>query len=180
MTEKHLAQINVARARFDLDAPEMADFVGALDKINALAESQDGFVWRLQDEAGDATAFRIWDDPRVIVNMSVWRSIEALAHFAYETAHVRIFARREKWFAPLGRAHMALWWIDAGTTPTVEDAQARLDALEANGPSPEAFTFGSAFSPEGVPVAPSKLACQADAGFAQRRILSESRRTSGL
>lgn len=152
MTEKHLAIVNVARARFEVDAPEMADFVGALDRINALGEKTDGFVWRLQGANGNATEFQMWGDPRIIINLGVWRSIETLAHFTYETAHVRVFARREKWFEPFGRPSMALWWIPAGTQPTVQEAQDRLDALAAHGPTPETFNFATAFDADGAPV----------------------------
>jgi hypothetical protein len=39
MSSYHLAQLNVARLLAPLDSPVLVDFVGNLDRINALAES---------------------------------------------------------------------------------------------------------------------------------------------
>lgn len=152
MADMHLAQVNVARALYPIDTPQMSGFVGALDRMNALADAHEGFVWRWPGDADTAAPFHMWGDPRIIINMSVWRSIETLGRYAYETAHVKVFERREKWFEPLGRPALALWWIDVGTTPTVNEAQARLDALAANGPTAETFNFGSAFAADGTPI----------------------------
>ena len=82
----HLAQCNVARLTAPIDAPEIADFVAALDPINALAESSPGFVWRLQDDSGNATAMHAGDDEMLIVNMSVWESLEALSDFTFRSS----------------------------------------------------------------------------------------------
>jgi hypothetical protein len=65
---------NVARLVAPLDSPEMAEFVAQLAPVNALADRSPGFVWRLQTEAGDSTAIRAFDDPLILVNMSVWES----------------------------------------------------------------------------------------------------------
>ena len=51
----HLAQVNVANAIDDLESARLADFVGALDRVNAVAERSPGFVWRLKDDTGNAT-----------------------------------------------------------------------------------------------------------------------------
>ncbi len=143
----HLAQINIARARGPMDGPVMAEFVAALDEINALAEASPGFVWRLKDESGNATALRAFPDPQMLVNMSVWADIAALQHYVYRTMHGRFFARRQEWFEQLEHAHMALWWIPAGHVPTTDEAKQRLDLLEQNGPGPAAFTFRQSFPP---------------------------------
>ena len=66
----HLAQINMARAHALLTVPLLAPFVAPLDEINALADQSPGFVWRLQDETGNATDIQVEDDPLLIVNMS--------------------------------------------------------------------------------------------------------------
>lgn len=65
-----LAQINIGRMVAPIDSPVVAGFVNKLERINALAESAPGFVWRLQSDAGDATEFRIFDED-TLVNMSV-------------------------------------------------------------------------------------------------------------
>ena len=67
----HIAQINVARMRFSIDDPGMADFVAQLDAVNGLADRSPGFVWRLQGEAGDATTIQALDDANILINMSV-------------------------------------------------------------------------------------------------------------
>jgi heme-degrading monooxygenase HmoA len=143
----HLAQLNIGRLVAPLDAPEIADFVAALDTINALADAAPGFVWRFQTEAGDATALRPYDDDRMIVNFSVWESMEALHQYVYRTAHAEVMARRREWFERLADAFMVLWWVPAGHQPSTEEAVARLDHLRAHGPSAHAFTFKQPFAP---------------------------------
>src|ERR687885_807813 len=94
----HLAQVNVATARAPLDSPQLADFVAALQPINALADHSPGFVWRLQTEEGDATSIRPYDDERIMVNLSVWESLEALRTFVYASRHLDVMRRRREWF----------------------------------------------------------------------------------
>ena len=148
-----LAQVNIARALAPLDSPQLADFVDNLDRINAVADRAPGFVWRLQDESGNATDIQIDDDPLLIVNLSVWQSQQALEDFAYRTAHKKIFERRQAWFeAPKG-PHLALWWVPAGHRPDVAEAMAKLALLAEQGPSPEAFTFKQAYPAPGASVA---------------------------
>src|SRR2546425_13362256 len=109
MTMLHLAQLNIGRIRYPLDDPRMADFVNNLDRVNAIAEHTPGFVWRLQDDSGNATAIHAFDDPRMLLNMSVWESVEALERFVWQTVHKRIYGRRTEWFEPLDRPHFVLW-----------------------------------------------------------------------
>ena len=160
MTDYHLAQLNVGRTRVALDDPVMAEFVTNLDRINALAEASPGFVWRLQDDSGNATGISVSDDPHFIVNLSVWDSIDALFEFVYRTGHSEFLARRKEWFEPFGRPYVVLWWIPAGTTPSIEEALRRLDLLAERGPGPEAFTFKKRFGP---PSAASDAVESADA-----------------
>lgn len=143
----HLAQLNIAHARGPMDGPVMAEFAAALDEINALAEASPGFVWRLKDDTGNATAMRPFPDPQMLVNMSVWADLAALQQYVYRSLHGKFFARRQQWFEKLDRPHLVLWWIPAGHHPTVEEAKSRLDRLEAEGPTPAAFTFRQAFPP---------------------------------
>ena len=140
-----LAQVNVARLRAPLGSPELADFVAALDPINALADRAPGFVWRLQTEDGDATAIRIFDDERIIVNLSVWETVEALQAFVYGSRHAGVMRHRREWFQRLGEAHLALWWLPAGEAPTVLQARQRLEQLQLRHASPYAFTLQERF-----------------------------------
>ncbi|MBA4011995.1 MAG: DUF3291 domain-containing protein [Phenylobacterium sp.] len=140
MSGYHLAQINVARLKAPIDAPETADFKNNLDRINALAESSPGFVWRLTGDGNDATDLVAFDDPLIITNLSVWESPAALGAFVYRSGHVEIMRRRAEWFHEI-EAYMALWWVPVGHAPTLAEAVARLELLRANGPGPDAFTF---------------------------------------
>jgi hypothetical protein len=146
MPEVQLAQLNIARLAAPIDSPQLADFVANLERINALAESSAGFVWRLQTEEGDATAIRHFGDD-VVVNMSVWEDVESLRSYVYETAHVEILRRRREWFEKSLESHLVLWWVPEGHIPTLHEAEQRLHSLQRQGPGPEAFTFREAFPP---------------------------------
>jgi hypothetical protein len=135
-----LAQLNVARLREPLDSPTLAPFVAALDAVNAVADRWPGFVWRLQDEGGNATAIRPWGDD-VIVNLSVWESVEALRSYVYAAEHAAVLRRRREWFVPYDGPHLVLWWVPAGHRPDLAEAGARLSRLAAAGPGPDAFTL---------------------------------------
>lgn len=144
--KKHLAQLNIARMQSNsINDPLMADFVAQLDTINSLAENSNGFVWRLKDEEGNATNIHPFDDDRIIVNMSVWESIEDLTKYAYKSAHAVVMKDRSKWFEKFERPSMVLWYIDEGHTPTVQEARERLEFLQENGASEYAFDFKSRF-----------------------------------
>jgi hypothetical protein len=145
MSKYQLAEINVAELKAPLDSPELKDFVDNLDRINALAESSPGFVWRLVGEGNDATSLRPLGD-NVIINLSVWRDVDALRDFAYKSAHVEILRRKHEWFTRMANAYMALWWVPEGHEPTAAEAVARLEHLRQHGPTADAFTFGEAFS----------------------------------
>src|SRR5207344_177422 len=100
-----------------------------------------GYVWRLQSDGGDATDIQVFDDPLIIVNLTVWESLEALKAFAYRGIHRDFFRRRGEWFVD-GASRTALWWVPAGVLPTTDDAKRRLDFIEVFGSSPYAFTMG--------------------------------------
>ncbi|MBS0580591.1 MAG: DUF3291 domain-containing protein [Proteobacteria bacterium] len=147
----HLAQINVGRLTAPPGDPRTADFFGALDRINALADASPGFVWRLQDESGNATAIHPAADPLFAVNMSVWESAAALFEFVYRSAHTPVMARRREFFQRFEGHYQALWWVPAGYRPTVDEGLARLWRLEKFGPTCDAFTFKSSFPPPDQP-----------------------------
>lgn len=152
MSRYQLAQINIARLKAPLDSPELKDFVDNLDRINALAESSPGFVWRLTGEGNDATSLRPFGED-VIVNMSVWRDADALRQYVYQSPHTAIMKRRREWFARMAEAYYCLWWVPAGHQPTPAEAAQRLEMLRRQGPTPESFHFGEAFSAPDAAVA---------------------------
>jgi Domain of unknown function (DUF3291) len=143
----HIAQVNIAHMRGSLDDPIMAEFVSFLDEINVLADRSPGFVWRLQNEAGNATYLRPYADDRILFNLSVWQSIEQLKEYVYKSAHGDVMRRRREWFEKFDGMYMALWWVKAGHIPTVEEAKQRLDYLREHGESVQAFTFKNIFPP---------------------------------
>ena len=143
----HLAQVNIGRIRAPLTSPELADFMAGLDPLNALADRSPGFVWRLQTDEGNATAVHAFDDDRLLLNMSVWRSLEDLRNYVYRSEHVDILRRRLDFFERMQEAYLALWWLPAGRLPTIEEAVWRIELLRSQGPTAEAFTFRSPFGP---------------------------------
>jgi len=116
----HLAQVNIARLLAPIDAPQMRDFVALLDEINALADESPGFVWRLKGAEGNATYLRPYVDDRILFNMSVWTSIEALRTYTFGSAHAGVLRRRSEWFSRFEKPNVALWWLPAGSVPSVE------------------------------------------------------------
>jgi hypothetical protein len=143
----HLAQVNIATPREPLDSPLLSEFVAQLAPVNEAADAAAGFVWRLQTDEGDATGIAAFGDDRLIVNMSVWESLETLRAFVFSSrGHLDVLRHRREWFERLGEAHLVLWWVRAGHLPGVEEAEQRLDLLRALGPSPAAFTFREHFA----------------------------------
>ncbi|MEW6498053.1 MAG: DUF3291 domain-containing protein [Cyanobacteriota bacterium] len=144
----HLAQINISRMLAPITDPLMADFVAQLQIINAIADASPGFVWRLQSEDnGNATSIRAYEDERILVNFSVWESIEALSHYVYSSQHGAVMRSRRRWFEKSDQPNLALWWIEAGHIPTIEEAKERLEHLRDCGSTSYAFSFAKPFSP---------------------------------
>lgn len=144
----HIAQVNIARMKAPLESPVMAGFVSRLDEINALADGSPGFVWRLQTDEGNATYLRPYEDERILFNLSVWESVEALKAYVYRTAHAELLRDRRSWFEQFDSAQLALWWVPAGHIPGIDEAKKRLAHMEQHGPSQFAFTFKSLYTPD--------------------------------
>ena len=140
---QHLAQLNIGRLRHPLDDPRMADFADNLDRVNGIADRSEGFVWRLKDDSGSATGIRAFDDPCIIVNVSLWESVEALERYVWQTVHKRFYGRRQEWFDRYEGPYFVMWWVPRGHRPTVAEALARLDHLKLHGPSDYAFGWQS-------------------------------------
>lgn len=146
----HLAQVNIARLIEPLQSELLADFVAALDPVNAKADSAPGFVWRLKTEDGNATslvAFE-WDaagTAGVITNMSVWESFDALKEFVYSPSHIAVMRQKRTWFHQVAEATSALWWVPAGETPDLRTAESKIRLLRAEGPTQEAFSLNRIF-----------------------------------
>lgn len=137
----HLAEINIAKWQYAPDDPRGRDFFAALDAVNAAAERMPGFVWRLVGEGNDATDITVFDDPRVLVNVSVWQSVADLEKFVWNTIHKRVYDRKNKWFMAPKEHYLAMWWVEPGHVPTLEEAQTRLRHLQEHGNSDHAFDW---------------------------------------
>ena len=144
---RHLAELNIGRMAAPPEDPRMADFMNNLERVNAVADRSPGFVWRLkgESEATGATDLSMPGDPSMAVNLSVWETAEAFETFVWNTVHKQFYNRKAEWFEPAKTPHFVMWWIPVGHIPTLEEAQARLDDLIANGPSERAFGW------EGLP-----------------------------
>jgi heme-degrading monooxygenase HmoA len=145
-----LAQVNVARLLAPIDSEQLLDFVSALDDVNASADVAPGFVWRLQTEAGNATAivafeWDIHDSAGVIVNLSVWESLEQLTQWIHGPLHRAVLLQRRRWFERVSDATTALWWVSEGHRPSTLEAESRLLHLREHGPTPTAFSFKETF-----------------------------------
>jgi hypothetical protein len=136
-----LAQLNIGKAKYDLESDGMADFMNNLDPINAIAESSPGFIWRLKDDSGDATNIDVGNDPRMLVNMSVWKDVESLKNFMFKTHHSDFLKRKKEWFEPMKDASYVLWWVEDGHEPTVDEAMSKLAHLREHGETETAFSF---------------------------------------
>ena len=145
MVSFHLAEYNIARCRAPLDTPLMRGFVEELDTLNALADASPGFIWRFKTAEGNATSVRPYDDPLLIVNLSVWTSPDSLKAYAYRTGHAAAYKKRTDWFQELDGPSFVLWWIPAETLPSIDEGRQRLELLAENGPTDKAFTFKTIF-----------------------------------
>jgi hypothetical protein len=141
----HLAQVNVAVARYSYDDPRIAGFVDNLDRVYELAESTPGFVWRHVSVNDDIEAKEAFGEPNLIFNMSLWETKQALRDFVYLSDHASILRQRADWFVPMNRPAFALWWQPAGTIPSILESRDRLDRLQQVGPTQDAFTFRNFF-----------------------------------
>ncbi len=140
---QHLAQINIARLRFPEGDPRVADFFTNLDRVNAAAERVPGFIWRLKDESGNATQMKAYDDPAMLLNISVWESVDAFETFVWRTVHLPMYRRRAEWFEHDAGPYFAMWWVPEGHLPTPSEGRERLEHLTVHGPSDYAFGWES-------------------------------------
>jgi hypothetical protein len=144
--EFHLAQLNIAKMLYSLDDPAMKDFVDALEPINALADKSDGFIWRLTGYGENATSLRIYGDEFLLVNMSVWKNIDSLHQYVYQSDHVEILKRKKEWFSKMSAMYMAMWYVPEGHFPTIEEAEERLTYRREHGDTPFSFSFKKPFT----------------------------------
>ncbi|MBB5221817.1 hypothetical protein HNP73_001753 [Amaricoccus macauensis] len=138
----HLAQLNVGRLQGEPDDPRVAEFMAAIDRVNGLGKRMPGFVWMMEGSGGPNTGntdTHIDGDPRFVTNLTVWKDVESLEHFVWNTVHRQFYERRSEWFELLGEQHFVMWWVPAGHRPTLDEALARLAHLREHGDGEHAF-----------------------------------------
>ena len=136
-----LAQFNVARLRCSLEDPRVADFADAVDRVHSLAESSEGFVWRLSETPANPTDNQMFGDPLTFVTLSVWRDLDTLKRFAWHTEHLDYYQRRNQWFDSITEPHLVMWWVREGHRPGLTEARSRLRFLENKGSNRHAFDW---------------------------------------
>jgi Domain of unknown function (DUF3291) len=148
---RHLAQVNIATMRRNLDDPVMAGLVARVEEMNALGERSRGFVWRLRAEDIDEKELQAFAPylisfapSRLFYNMSV-EGIADLKQFVTKTAHADMLRDRHNWILHSARTTLALWWIPIGHRPTIAESAMRLRSVHENGPTKDAFTFDVPF-----------------------------------
>lgn len=147
----HIAEYNIARLNAPLDSPSMKEFVDFLAPVNTFAEQSPGFVWRLIAPDGQSSTYLppAYEDPMIVTNFTVWKDIESLKNFVYQTVHTYFLRSRKKWFKQVAEYQTVLWWIPAGYIPTIEEAKEKLIHLQEHGATPTAFTFQALFDENG-------------------------------
>ena len=141
-----LAVMNVGRQRAPLDDPVMAEFAAVTAPVNAIARATPGFVWSFDndDPAARLTVPELVQDPLMMPQLSVWKDIKSLQHFAFKSGHAIYYKRKREWFCAIPPPFSVLWWCEPGSIPSLDQAFERLRYLRDNGPTEHAFDFKSA------------------------------------
>ncbi|MCX7299756.1 MAG: DUF3291 domain-containing protein [Rhodobacterales bacterium] len=138
----HLAELNIGRLVAPTDDPRVAEFMGALDRVNGLGKRMPGFVWMMEGSGEPGTGnteTKIGGDPQFVSNLTVWESVETLEAFVWNTVHRQFYARKQEWFALMGEQHFVMWWVPEGHRPTLAEGLAKLKHRQEHGDSEAAF-----------------------------------------
>jgi hypothetical protein len=155
VSEWQLAEFNIARALDAMDSPVMSGFIAELQRVNELADSAPGFVWRYEGPSVSEPSAVAGDDPLMLLNLSVWSSVETLYDYVYRSEHGKQMVHRRRWFERASAPQIVLWWVLAGTRPSLDEGMARLQTLRLAGPSRDAFTFKARFQPPSAATVPA-------------------------
>lgn len=138
----HIAELNVGRLVAPTNDPRVAEFMGALDRVNGLGKRMPGFVWMMEGSGEPGTGNTensIGDDPQFVANLTVWENVESLEHFVFNTVHKQFYDRRTEWFEVFGQQHFVMWYVEQGHKPTMDEALERLAYKTEHGDSDRAF-----------------------------------------
>lgn len=151
--EFYIAELNISRLKAPLDSPQMKEFVDFLEPVNKFAEQSSGFVWRLAASDGTPSSYLppAYEDEMIVTNLSVWKDIDSLKSFAYNSVHTYFLKNRKKWFDQMSSRQVVLWWLDPHHIPTLDEAKQKLQYLDEHGSTALAFTFQALFDANGNP-----------------------------
>lgn len=142
---QHIAQMNMGYLLHPFGDPRIAGFEENTDRVNAVADRSNGFVWRMKDEDSalpENDCGRLFGRPDVaLATLSVWESFEDFDHFVHKTIHGTFLNRRAEWFESVEAPSYVIWPIQAGHIPNLVEGRERLMLLREHGPSDEAFDF---------------------------------------
>lgn len=139
-----LAQFNIAKIKYELSDPRMKTFVDNIDIVHKIAAKIGGLVVRLSDMSGTALNMRVYNDPTIIPNLTVWKDFASLEKFVYKTIHKRFYDNRDEWFEkdlPGGLPKNVMWWVDEMYSPKMSDGETRLNHLKEHGATEYAFDW---------------------------------------
>ncbi|MEW2372017.1 DUF3291 domain-containing protein [Streptomyces sp. NPDC006656] len=80
-------------------------------------------------------------------SLSLWTGPRAAFDAVYTGPHREALHRRHDWFERTGHPAYVFWWVAEGVIPSWQEGVARLEHLDAHGPTPHAFTFRHAAEP---------------------------------
>ncbi len=138
----HIAELNVGRLIAPTDDPRVAEFMGALDRINGLGKRMPGFVWMMEGSGEPGTGNTenaIGGDAQFVSNLTVWEDVQSLENFVFNTVHKQFYDRRQEWFEIMTRPHFVMWFVEKGHKPTLDEALERLAYKDTHGDSDHAF-----------------------------------------
>ena len=141
-TSHHIAELNVGRLIAPTDDPRVAEFMGALDRINGLGKRMPGFVWMMEGSGEPGTGNTenaIGGDAQFVSNLTVWEDVQSLENFVYNTVHKQVYDRRQEWFEVMTKPHFVMWFVEKGHKPTLDEALERLAYKDTHGDSDHAF-----------------------------------------
>ena len=157
MARLALTTIGVLHETFE--HPRIRGFIDRIPDVYARAEGSEGFLGRSvrdpetgEDDWGGFVCPQFFaDEPpdHVVATFSLWCDLESVMAFVYTAHHGEALRKRRQWFREGDHPVLAAWWVADDHQPTWREAADRMEKLHANGPTPEAFTFGNAFDANG-------------------------------
>lgn len=138
-----LAEFNFGTLKYPWDDPRLKDFQDNLDRVNAIAQRSEGFIWMLDEDAMDAAQNDaegpLKDRPNTASTLSIWRDAQSLWQFVDKTLHRHFMERGAEWFKADDRSHLVIWEVAADHRPGVAEAMTKWQHLQETGETQHIF-----------------------------------------